>query len=146
MVILTAAQHGPYPRNEFIRLEGLRQIVIRASIKSGDAVIRFRFGGQHHNGGLDALGPELLQHLHAIHLGHHYIQDDGIIFPAAAVFIGIKAVMYGIHRKLIFLKKDRQRFRQVYLVLRYEQTHLHPLFLSQLSHFWLYYNLRLKST
>lgn len=146
MVILAAAQHGPHPRNEFIRLEGLRQIVIRASIKAGDAVILFRFGGQHHNGCLDALGPELLQHLHTIHLGHHHIQDDGIIFPAAAVFIGIKAIVDGIHGKLVFFKKGRQRFRQVYLVLRNEQTHLHPLFLSQLSHFWLYYNLRLKST
>lgn len=72
-----AAQDGADPGQEFVRTEGLRQIVIGPRIQTGDAVVLLGPRGQHNDGGLGAAA-EVAQHLEAIKPGHHDIEKKQV--------------------------------------------------------------------
>jgi hypothetical protein len=70
-----------------------------------------------------------LQHLDAVELWHHHIQNNGVVFRRHCIFISVKAVVHGIHAELVLFKGHRQRLRQINLVLRNQQMHAsHPPF------------------
>ena len=118
-----ATQHGAHPAQQFIRVKGLGQIVVRSGVEAGNAVVRFALGGQHHDGGGYFFSPQLLQHLNAIHLGHHHVQNNGIVLLLHGGLVGVKAVVHRFHRKMVLFKKDAQYLGKVLFVLCNQQPH-----------------------
>lgn len=123
LIGLAAAQHGPHTAQQLVGVEGLGQIVVGPGVEAGDAVVLLALGRQHHDGGLAALGTQPLQHLYAVHLGHHHVQYHAVIPAGGGVFIGVEAVVDGIHGEVVLLEKDRQGLRQIQIVLRDQQPH-----------------------
>ncbi|MNV81494.1 hypothetical protein D3C71_1751620 [compost metagenome] len=63
--------------NQFTRLEGLGQIIIRPQLQSPNFVLRVGTGRQHQDRNIIFL-PDRLAHLPAIHIWHHHIQQHNI--------------------------------------------------------------------
>ena len=122
-VLTAAAQHGPHAADELVGREGLGQIVVRPGVEARDAVVLLGLGREHHDRRAHALCAQPLEHLDAIELRHHDIEHDGVVVARDGVFVGVEAVVDGIDRELIFLKKDAQRLGEVALVLCDQQTH-----------------------
>ena len=58
--------------------EGLDHIVVRAAFQAGQLVVFLAAGGQDDDRRVDVAGAHLPQAGHAVHKGHHHIQDHQI--------------------------------------------------------------------
>ena len=72
------AHQGLQPGLENIQVKGLGQVVVRPGAQGLDLVRRLPQGGEHEHRGGVSRRPQLFQHLVAVELGHHHIQDDHV--------------------------------------------------------------------
>ena len=83
---LRTAHDGVNAGDEFVLVERLRQIVVRAVTKPFDLVLDPRHPGQNEDRRLDLGDPERAQHLIAGHVGQIQVeQDDVVIIKLAEV-------------------------------------------------------------
>ncbi len=80
-----AAQNGSQPRQQFTRLEGLRQIVIGADFQAHNPINRIAAPRQHENRCVGA-GPQPPAHIQPVHVGQHQIENDGVILGSRQAF------------------------------------------------------------
>ena len=75
--VLAAAQACAHARHEFLGLEGLRHIVVRAGFEPRHHVCGIRACGQHHDRGVgDATNRPA--HVEAVHAGKHDVEEDQV--------------------------------------------------------------------
>ena len=87
-----AVEHRLDTGHQLPRGEGLDHIVIRAAFQTGQLVIFLAARGQDDHRRVDVAGAHLAQAGHAVHKGHHHIQDHQIKTAAAQQRKGGRAV------------------------------------------------------
>ena len=87
-----AVEHCPDAGHQLPGGEGLDHIVVGTALEARQLVVLLAAGGQDDDGGVDATGAHLPQAGHAVHEGHHQIEDDQIITAAGQQGQGGRAV------------------------------------------------------
>lgn len=72
------AQHGLHTSEQFCQPEGLGHVVFRPQLQAHDLVHLGPASAEHHHRGKDLALAKVTQHLEAIQLGQHDVQDDEI--------------------------------------------------------------------
>ena len=133
-VLPAAAQHRAQPAQQLVRCKGLGQIIVRARVKAGDAVVLLSLCGQEHDRRRDAVLTQAAEYLKAVQLRHHYIEDYRIIRASRRVLISVRAVMHGVYRIQILFQKDAQRLGEVFFIFRDQELHnVLPLYLFYIN-------------
>ena len=73
-----AGQHSLHPGHQLPRAEGLHHIVVRAAFQPGQLIVLPAAGRQHNDRGGHFAAAHLPQAGHAVHKGHHHIQDHQV--------------------------------------------------------------------
>ena len=73
-----ARQNGPHSGHQLPGGEGLDHVIVRAALQPGQLVVFLAPGGQHDDRRGNAAGSHLPQAGHAVHEGHHDVQDHQI--------------------------------------------------------------------
>ena len=77
-----AVQHGLHAGHQLAGGEGLDHIVVGTALQARQLIVFLAAGGEDDDGGVDVAGAHLPQAGHAVHEGHHQVQDDQIEGPA----------------------------------------------------------------
>ena len=104
------AEHGAYPRQQLLRVEGLGEVVVRTGVQAGHPVLDGVPGSQKQARGFQALCPQVPQHLYTVHPGHHPVQNDTVIGFGLRVAQRVLAVIHGVH---LIAGTDQKRFHCV---------------------------------
>ena len=74
----TAPQDRAQAREQLARLEGLRQVVVRAEFEADDAVDGIAAPGQHEHRRVGGRA-QLPAQIEPVHVGQHQIEHDGVV-------------------------------------------------------------------
>jgi predicted N-acetyltransferase YhbS len=75
-----AAEQGTDARDQFVGVERLDEVVVGARLQAAHAVGDLAARREHQRRGVDALLPELLDHLEAVPARQAHVEDDQIRF------------------------------------------------------------------
>ena len=91
------------PRDQFLDVERLRQVVVSPEVESFQSLVQLAPGGEeNHRNGI-ALLSEILQDAQPIPPGKHDVQDDGIIRFRRCQGVSLVAVVAEVdHHALLF--------------------------------------------
>jgi len=74
----TAPQDRAQAREQLTRLEGFRQVIVRAQLEADDAVDGIAAPGEHEHRGV-GVGAQLPAKIETVHVGKHQIEHDGVV-------------------------------------------------------------------
>jgi hypothetical protein len=74
-----AANQSSYAGEEFCQDEWLGEIVVGARVKALDPLLDQSTGGEHHDGGFDALLAQFAANFHTTQAGQPDIQENGVV-------------------------------------------------------------------
>ena len=101
--------HGPEPGQQLLRGKGFGQVVVGPGVQAPHLILHLTFGGEHqHRDGVSLL-TQAAQHLHPIHLGHHDVQDQGVVVPARQIIQRLAPVIDRVHRIVVPLQQGGHR-------------------------------------
>ena len=98
----TAAKHGAEAEDEFVGLEGLGEIIIRAGFEAGDAVFGGAAGGEKEDGHVGALGAEGVGEGEAGFAGHHDVEHEQVGLDDAQLVPGFGGMAGGGDAEALF--------------------------------------------
>ena len=99
------AQEGLHTRNQNLRAEWLRHIVVNSELKAKRLVPLIRFGRQHDDRYLRLL-PDLADDLPAVHFRHHDIQNDQRNIPCREKLVDCLGAISGFDDFKILLDQE----------------------------------------
>ena len=73
------ARHSTNAREQFLGGKRLGQVIVGTGIQTLDLIGHLAFGRKHDDGQTLTGGACALEHLNAIHAGHHDVQDCGVV-------------------------------------------------------------------
>ena len=90
-------------RHEFNRVERLMQVIIRAEFQAGHLADEFRIGGKHDNRHIAEI-TDSFQHIEAVEVRHHHVEQDQIGGEITDLLDGLFAIESLTNLKAIMLK------------------------------------------
>ena len=102
---------------EFARVKGLGNVVVRAHFKTHDPVDVFAAGGEHQNGSGVFSGAQAPQDLQAVFARHHEIQHQRVKAFAQPQPIHVLGAVGNIHRKAVFAEVAAQKVAKTGIVV-----------------------------
>lgn len=101
--------HGPDAGQQLLAGEGFGQVVIGPAVQAQHLVLHLRLGRQQQH--RQAVSPlaELAQHVNAVHLGHHDVQDGPVVVAGVEIIQGLLAVVDRVHLVVILPQQHRHR-------------------------------------
>src|SRR5947209_2623141 len=121
---LDAAQDCVDARDKLARVEGLRQIVVRADLKSDDAVNVLAARSQHQNGDCGAFSAQTPQKLEAVHARHHHVEDDKRVRACERALKSLRAAVGHLHAEAFGAEQLRDQLAQLPVVVN-DQNSFH---------------------
>ena len=112
-----AAQQPAQPRDELLDAERLGDVVVAARGQAGDAVLDGVLGGEEQHRHLGALAAHPAQHLEAVEVGQHDVEDHGVRPELARRAHGGRAVGRGPHLPALVPQRHREQLREGGLVV-----------------------------
>ena len=104
--------------------KGFCDIVIGPQLQAGDLVKGFSLGGEHDHRGFGN-GPDILDHLPAVHLGHHHIQKHQIRMDALEGPQAFGSVGGTFHSVAFLLQIQAEKFSDISIVFDDQQCFCH---------------------
>jgi len=123
-----STHEGAEPGVEFIEFKGFYEIVIRAKVEAGDAVVKGIAGGEDQDRHFVAFDAELAEDAPAIHDGEHDVENDGVVMPIGSLEKAIAAVGGGIDGISLFTKRLREDGQQIGFIFDDQESHFYALF------------------
>ena len=117
------ARHGANAREQLLGGKRLGQIVIGAGVQALNLIGHLAFGREHDDGQSLTGGACALEHLNAIHAGHHDVQDCGVIVVGEQIFERRQTVEGGIDLVVAMLKNRGKGTGEAGFVLGKHQLH-----------------------
>ena len=113
------AQHDPDSRQKLARLEGFRNVVLRAHLQANHAVHRIAARGQHDHRDRRrrGQGPDLAEEIQAVRVGKHQVEDDEVRVAAPERRQSRRAVRRMLNLELVLPEIVRDHPRQADIVL-----------------------------
>lgn len=108
---------------QFPCVKGLGEIIIRARIQPLNAVLKRRLCCQHQNRRPAALRAHLPCDLIAVHAGHHYVEDQQVIYARLGIFRACLAVVDSLDGEALSFQHSPQRICQQDLVFNDQNFH-----------------------
>ena len=122
-VLLLPPHERPQPGEELFEGERLGQVIVGASVEAGDAVMDLTARGEHDDRRLNAVLAEPAADLHAVLLGNHEIEDDGVIARRFGKLLGPLTVGRDVDGIALVLQELLEQRRELALVLDKEEVH-----------------------
>ena len=69
---------GPQPRDDLLQAERLGDVVVASGGQAGHPVLHGVAGGEEQDGYVGVLAAHPPEHLHAVEVGEHHVEDDGV--------------------------------------------------------------------
>ncbi len=120
---LAAAQKRPDASQEFYKCEGLGEVIVRAEFQAFDAIVHRSTGAQDQNRRPDFARPDTLQHLHAVHIGQHEIENHQVIIGVVNVADGGLSVVGDIDSVAVAFQAALQEIGDLLFVLNDQNPH-----------------------
>ena len=121
-LVRAAADEGAQAGEQFVEIERLDHVIIRAGVETFDAVARLVARGEHENGSCFDFA-EALENFPAVELGQHHIQDDGVVVVALGFVETVLAVGGGVHGVAFLAQRLRDAAKQVRFVFHDQDSH-----------------------
>ncbi len=114
-----APEDSLHPRHQGSRIEGLRDVVVRAELEPDDRIDVVGPCGQHQDRGL-AAAPNLAADLEAVDLGEHEVQHDEVGIVPGMQGKRLLAIGRGDHAEALLLEVQPDEVDDVPLVVDHE--------------------------
>ena len=75
----TATHEGPQAREQLFGEKRFDEVVVGSAVESLHLVLELSSGGEHENGGGDALASQGARDGKAVGAGQHHVEDEGIV-------------------------------------------------------------------
>ena len=99
-----AAVQRPDAGQQLVEAERLRQIVVGAGVEAADHVLDRVARGEHQDGRVPPLPPELGRDLEPVLLGQHDVEQDDVVLVDVGQHGGLVAVGGDVHHVALFLQ------------------------------------------
>ena len=120
---LRPPEHGPHPRQQLARGKGFGHIVVRAHLKPHNPAGFLILRGEDDNGrGADF--PQAPQHVKAVHIRQHHIEQDHVVFVRNGFFQPGRSVLGNVEREPKSFKVVPQQPAQLGVVIDEERGNL----------------------
>ena len=116
-----AAQHCADPGEHLFEAEGLDHVIVAAERQAGDLVLGRVARREEHDRHPVGAGAQLAQHVEAVHVGQHHVQEDEVRAFATGGIDRINARSGGLHRKTRIPQTRREQLDDVGLVVDHQQ-------------------------
>src|SRR5258705_3735737 len=117
------ADEGADPRQQFIPVKRLDQIIIGAQIEPFDPVFGCVTSCQAQNRGPIATLPRLIEHRPSFLAGQHDVEDDAVVLIAGKQMRGLVSVESEIDRVSLFAQSRGDGARQLGMIFGNQQFH-----------------------
>ena len=121
---LAAAQQRAHARQQFHEGEGLHQVIVGALFQALDAVVQRAARAQNQDRRPDLAVADALQHLQAVHIGQHEVQNHQVVIGGVDVVERRRAGGRGIHGVARALQTAAQEVGDALFVLDDQDSHL----------------------
>ena len=113
---LATAEDGFHSRHELARIEGLGHVVVGADLEADDAVDVVTAGGEDDHRHVAGLA-DLLADGQAVHLRHHYVEDDEVRAHRLRPLERLLAVRRGLDPEALVVQVETGELDDVLLVI-----------------------------
>jgi len=108
---------------ELALVERLGDVVVGAEAEALELVIEFREAGEDQNRGLDLGGAQALQHLIAVHVRQHEVEDDDVVIVKLADLEPVFAEARRIADKTVGLEHQFDALGHRRVILNHKNAH-----------------------
>ena len=113
---LAAPEDGLDAGDQLSRVEGLRDVVVGADLEADDLVDVVVAGGEDDDGNVGCLA-QLFADGEAVHLRHHYVEDDQVGVDGARLLQRLFAVVRLFHPEALVAEIEPGKLNNVFLVV-----------------------------
>jgi len=117
-----AADDGAETGEDFLQIERLHDVIIRAGVEALHAVARLVAGGEHEHGRLFGFA-QALEDFPAVHARQHHVEDDGVVVRALGVEETVIAVVGGVHGVTFLAQRLGEAREQIGFVFDNQDSH-----------------------
>ncbi len=121
-LVISAAERLD-PGQQLFKSKRLYQVIVRASLKSGDSIFHCVFSSENENVRGVLPGAESAQEAQAVEPGQHEIQDDGVVFIRLSQPESFVAIPGDIHRVARLTQTAADRSLESRRVFDQQQMH-----------------------
>ena len=119
-----AAGDGVEAGDEFVDVEGFREVVVGAEVEAFEAFVEGAAGGDEDDGDGEALVAEVPQDAQAVAAGDHDIEDEGIVGARGGEGVGIVAVVAKIDHEALRLEALADEGGELLVVFHHQDFHV----------------------
>ena len=124
---LAAAQQRAYAGQQFHEGERLHQVIVGALFEPAHAIVERSTRAQNQHGRSGFTAADAFEHLQAVHIRQHNIQDHQVVVGGMHELDGGHPVRGSVHRVAGALQAPAQKIRDALFVFHYQQSHDYSL-------------------